>query len=205
MQILAMPKNSRRRLLFRVAKLVIRDSKKHVKNQTDLQGKPFVARQRKRTRKMLSRLVKGLKVVNNNATHATIGFSSSKNASIAAKHQFGHTDKITASALKKGKGRNAPATRRQAKALRAAGYSIKTKNGKRDKTPSLKWVQSNMKIGQAGMALRYLREQQGASIKSSWETKIPARSFLGATSREVTQYIEKTMKDMTREIQYVTR
>lgn len=207
LEILAMPVPVRRRMLHRVSKRVIADSKRRVRQQVDLQGRPFATRQRKRNRKMLSRLVKALKVVRNDSTKALIGFKGPVEGRIAAEQQHGITKTITSSGLS-GTTKNthhSPATRRQAKALRAASFTIKTANGKRNKSPSLKWVQNNMKIGQAGAALRYLREQAGQTIKQSWTTTLPARSFLGASATDISNHIDLIFNQMKQEVTRVAR
>jgi hypothetical protein len=208
MQVLAMPINLRRRLLYRTAKAVIRDSKHRVKKQIDLNGQPYEkrARKRKSNRKMLSRLVKSLKVTSNNHQVAELGFYSQKTATIASEQQRGATKTVRASDLSSNQSsRHAPATRRQAKALRDAGYTIKGANGKRKKAPSLKWITANMKTGQAGSALRYLKGKAEGDAPKSWVTTLPARSFLGATGAEITQHIDKIFLEMKRELNHVAR
>lgn len=204
MELLTMPRQMRRRLLSRTARQVIASGKRRVKTQTDLTGQPFAERKRKRARKMLSRLVRELQVVSNDGTRAKVGWRRMSSARIAAKQQFGDTETVTAASLPQGtpEGRRAPATRRQAKALREAGFTIKSANGKRRKTPTIKWITENMVIGQAGAALRALRDSQNTT---SWKTKLPARSFLGATAVETTGYVEQVFNDMKREMNYVAR
>jgi len=209
LQILAMPKPLRRRLLNRTAKFVIRDSRKRVRKQVDLKGMPFEARAKKRkgNRKMLAKLAKQLRVTKLGSMDATVGFYRPSSGRIAAKQQYGAVERITAAKLQandKG-GHDAPATRRQAIALRDAGFKIKGANGKRLKSPSLKWVVANMKVGQAGAALRYLKNEAGKTTKTSWTTVLPARSFLGATASDVTQYTHAILKQMKQEIAYVAR
>tara|TARA_R110002050_G_scaffold57423_3_gene128942 strand:+ start:87891 stop:88568 length:678 start_codon:yes stop_codon:yes gene_type:complete len=209
MQLLAMPKPLRRRLLNKTAKFVIRDSRKRVRNQVDLKGMPFAERARKRkgNRKMMANLAKQLRVTGLSSTDATIGFYRPSSGRIAAKQQYGAIEHITAAKLQandKG-GQDKPATRRQAIALRDAGFKIKGGNGKRLKSPSLKWVQQNMKVGQAGAALRWLRDKANETVKTSWTTVLPARSFLGANASEVTQYTGDIMKQMTKEIAHGAR
>lgn len=210
LQLLAMPAPLRRRLLYRTAKTVIKHSKARVRKQVDLNGLPFAARKksRKGSRKMLARLARELAVVNNNSTMAKISFKRGSSARIAAKQQMGYTSRLSASQLganEKPGFYDKAATRKQAKALREAGFKIKKANGKGAKQPSLKWVQQNLTIGQAGYALRQLRAWSGEKIKTSWTTTLPARSFLGATAAEVTQHIEQIFKQMKQEINYVAR
>lgn len=207
LQLLAMTKPKRRRLLSKMARKVVSDSKKRVRTQTDLNGRPFDARAKKRSRKMLSRLVKQLRVTRNDGLEAVVGFYNPVVGKIASKQQHGFVEHINVAALNKTQKQNtkSPATRRQAIALREAGFQIKAANGKRLKTPTLKWVQANMKVGQAGVALRYLREKAGEKIKTSWATVLPARSFLGASHADVTNHIDTLFKQMTQEIAHGAR
>ncbi|MCX4187172.1 phage virion morphogenesis protein [Methylophaga sp. OBS4] len=205
MELMKMPQSLRRRLLYRVAKKVISDSKQRVRQQRDLTGRPFETRKRKRKggRKMLLKLGRELKVVNNSSMEALIGFSRRSSARIAAKHQYGHTETMTAAKMSRsgaGGHYDKPATRKQAIALREAGFTIKKANGKGTKAPPLKWVQNNLTIGQAGFALKQLRIWSGEKIKSSWVTELPARSFLGATAAEISQHIDAIFNQMTQEI-----
>lgn len=210
MKILAMPKALRRRLLGRVSRKVISDSKKRVRKQVDVNGQPFVARSKKRTgrRKMLARLSRRLKTLRNDGIQAMIGFPNSADGRIAAKHQHGHTTTVSAKQLNK-QGKSAskdnPATRKQAKSLREAGYTVKRAHGKGKKSPSLKYITQNMTIGQAGAVLRSLREQEGISAKTSWQTKLPARAFLGASSQEIVRHIESIFNSMKQELRYGAR
>ena len=203
MQLLAMPTSVRRRLLYRVAKLVIRDSKKRVRQQRDLKGRPFTKRARKRKGKMLAKLAKQLKVIKNNSVKAEVGFGSSVAGKIASKQQHGSTETVSARTISKkslAASKDSPATRKQAKALREAGFEIKKKSGKGKKKPSLKFITETFTVGQAGAILRALRIEAGETIKKSWTTVLPARSFLGATAIEVSQYIEMIFKQMKQEI-----
>lgn len=205
LELMKMPRATRRRLLYRVAKKVITDSRRRVREQRDLAGRPFEQRKRKRKggRKMLSKLSRELKVVNNSSVEALIGFSRRSSARIAAKHQYGHTETMTAAKMNKsgaGGHYDKPATRKQAIALREAGFTVKKARGKGSKPPALKWVQNNLTIGQAGFALKQLRIWSGEKIKTSWVTELPARSFLGASAADISQHIDAIFKQMKQEI-----
>lgn len=206
LELLKMPKSTRRRLLYRVAKKVISDSKKRVRQQKDLDGRQFAERKRKKKggRKMLAKLARELKVVNNSSVDAVIGFSRRSSARIAAKQQYGHTETVTAEKLSRsgaGGHYDKPATRKQAIALREAGFKVKKANGKGTKSPTLKWVQNNFTIGQAGFVLKQLRLWSGEKIKTSWQTTLPARAFLGATAAEISQHIDAIYTQITQEIE----
>ena len=206
LQILALPEATRRRLLFRVARQIMRDSKKRVSAQRDLDGRPYAPRRRrrKRARKMLARLVRRLAVVRNDSEQAVLGFKNAFEGAIGYRHQHGETETFTAAKLKRRSGDNGsrsdPATRLQAIALREAGFTIQKRKKKGGKRPTLKWVTENLTIGQAGSILRELREAGGYQPKSHWKTVVPARSFLGATDAEINRYVQDIFEQITQEI-----
>lgn len=203
LELLKMPAATRRRVLYRTAQAVIKHSKKRVREQKDLTGQPYESRKKKSRRKMLAKLARELKVVTNSSVEALIGFSRRSSAQIAAKHQHGFTETVRASDFQRtdnAKYYDNPATRKQAIALREAGFTVARANGKGSKPPTLKWVTENLTIGQAGFALKRLREWAGEASKTSWKTELPARSFLGATAGEITQLIESIFDQMKQEI-----
>jgi phage virion morphogenesis protein len=216
---MSLPK--RKRLLHKVAKKIERDSRKRVQTQTDLQGRPFQKRWKKRSdrRKMLSKLVKQTVITKNDGTSATIAFKG-KSGFIAAKQQFGDEQTFSADELRRktitGKKRTAEnsaryaaqafrlATKRQASELRALGFRIKDGSGK-FRQASKNWISSNLTVAQAGAIIRSMREKKGIVPHDTWNTVLPARSFLGATDEEVAKYIKEIYEDITKEMQRVTR
>lgn len=209
--------NRRRKLVARVAKKVAQDSKKRVREQRDLNNAPYRERHRKRThnrRKMLSRLVKELKVIEANSDSATVGFYNPRWGQVAYIQQHGSSEMINMSS----RGRRtlngnrisstnsaafaaaafAPATNRQASELRTLGFKAKV-NG-RMKSVGLGWIKSHMTVAKAGTIIRSMREKQGVSRNITWLTRLPARSFLGATTAEIQQYINQIYDDMEQEL-----
>ncbi len=207
LRVLQMPAKKRRRLMARVAKQVIKQSKKRVREQRDLKGVHFPARKRPRTRKMLSKLVKQLRVVQANGHRATVGFNSPVVGKIAAEQQFGKKTVVTARSMstRSKESYNTPATRTQAQALIDAGFTVKRGNGKGKKKPSIKHIVNHYTQGQAGFALRKLRLWSGEKTKTSWITELPARAFLGATAADVQRYIENIFDQMQQELARVHR
>jgi phage gpG-like protein len=209
-EILKMPMQLRRRLISGVSRKIIADSKARVRTQTDLNGQPYAERAKKRkgARKMLSRLAREIKVKRNDGSEAVIGFFKPSSARIAHDQQYGKTTQMSARALNKSTDntrKDSPATRRQARALREAGFTIDKRKKKGGRVPPLKWITQNLTIGQAGSVLRQLRELAGETIKTSWTTRLPARSFLGATPSEVSQHIDTIYAQVKQEIARVTR
>lgn len=200
----------RRRILRKLSARVIRDSRKRVRTQTDLQGISYKNRWKKRSdrRKMLSKLIKQAGVLRNDGKTAKIGWRG-LSGYIAAKQQYGHTQTVTARTVKKELSRaeqsaeapGKPATKRQAVELKALGY--RQPGGKRK--AALRWVMQNLSVKQAGAVIRSMREKQSIKPKSSWRTILPARSFLGATQEEIAQYIQEIFEDVTKEIAHGAR
>ncbi len=184
--------SQRKKIMRSIGRKVISNSKKRTTRQVDVKGIPFKKHARGRKRKMIVRLARKLKVVDISDDQATIGFFNSFHSSIAAKQQFGHTQAFTASQFKaNGKlDTKGPATRRQAKALKEAGYKVKIKS-RGYRTPSIKWITENLNIGKAGVIIRALRGK-----KQAWKTKLPARAFLGTTDAELNQITEQTIAEV---------
>jgi phage gpG-like protein len=169
----------RKRLFTVAARELIKAAKQRIAAQTDLEGRAFTPHAKNRRRKMLARLIRriGSTVTDSDAY---VGWSNPFEGMIAAKHQYGFTQSFNKSQFKAQTGtRSDPATRQQAKALLQAGFKYRSK-GKGFKTPTLKWIVQNLKIGQAGLILRSLR-----GSKSEWKTTLPARSFLGITAQDI--------------------
>jgi len=204
--LLHMPPRRRKRLLNKVVKKCIRDSKGRVRKQVDLQGRPFAARKRKSRRKMLSKLVRQLKVTELNGQYGVAGFYSRKTGRIAADQQYGKVTVVTAkSQPAMSSDNNKPATRKQARALLDLDYKMKRPSGRGMKRPSIKHIVGTLSQGQAGAIIHAMRIKEGIPINSRWETVLPARAFLGATPREVSQHITTIYSDMKQEMAYVRR
>jgi hypothetical protein len=194
LKLLALPSGKQRVLLSKVARKSLTGFKKHVAKQTDVEGSAYAPRRKRRKdrKKMLSGLARNLKVTFQSATESKIGFSNGLMAYIAAKQQYGFTETVTAASLNRNANANRSnsgmATRQQAAKLLSLGYL--RRNGSR---PSIKWITQNMPMGQAGLLVRILRTD---SPKSSWQTKLPARSFVGMTEDEAKQYINLIFDQM---------
>ncbi len=186
----------RKRIINNAAKSIIKSSRSRTDKQVTVDGAPFGKfsentnhrRPRKGKRqfdkRMLSRLVRKLSVINQTDNSAEVGWKNTVQSNIAAKHQFGFTQTVNKSDQKKNdqnKKKDDPATRSQAKSLLDVGYKVKRKEGKGGwKSPTIKWITQNLTIGRAGLILRLLR-----GTKESWQTKAPARPFLGITESDL--------------------
>lgn len=181
-----MPPERRKRLLEKVMRQVIKDTRQNIKAQQDPSGKPWKKRQQGR-RKMLRRMGRGLKS-EISATKGTVRWKDKTAGRNAYKHQYGLPEIYTkakarkrSSQAKDAADQNGPATRHQARLLRRLGYSITVgKRVKRTRKPGLAWIQKNMSYEQAGKTLQMLiaEKRNKRTGKTSWEIKVPARPLL---------------------------
>lgn len=198
LNLLTLNPNKRRRILRGAGRKVRRDSKKRLKDQRDLSGSAWQGRSNGRKNRMLRKLGKHIQV-HTSSNDAKVTFGNTRVGQIARAHQDGVTQRMTSSQAAKMYGKpdyEANATKRQAKALRAAGYKIRKKRGKGWKTPSLSWITDNLTIGKAGVVLRALRDNEKS--KSSWDIKLAERSFLGQNQSEYKQLTNYMLDEATR-------
>lgn len=182
LNLLALDPNKRRRIMRGAGRTVRRHTRARLRSQKDLSDKTWQDRADGRKQRMMRKLGKQL-YVNPTPNEVVVSFKN-RAAKIARAQQDGITLKVTAEEAKR-KSKNSysdPATRKQAKALRNAGYKIRRKRGKGWKAPSLKWITANISSGQAGLILKILRKEN--KEKKSWEIKLPSRSFLGQSQSE---------------------
>ncbi len=193
--LMKLPAAKRKRLLARVGRKVRVKSRKRLREQNDLDGKAFEKRSGKSKRKMFRGMSKRIAVYSS-PEKVDVTFTNAATGRIAKAHQDGIDEVMTSAKIQRLKGQpdyNAPATRKQAKSLREAGYKIRKKKGKGWKQPSLKHITETMTIGQAGLVLRVLRDE---ASKKSWTIPTPKRSFLGASERDVGELVDEVLEDI---------
>lgn len=183
LDLLRLPPAKRRTVLRSLGRMVRKNARDRIKSQTTLSGGAMDARSTKSKDKglMLKGLGKRMLVITDNADSARVTWRGGK---VAAKHQDGVTETITADDMRKRdrEGRlsmSDPATRRQARRLLELGYKIR--RGKGWKRPNLRWITANMTVGHAGKIIRILSNE---TPKEEWDVKLPSRPFLGVTASE---------------------
>lgn len=192
LELLSLPASKRRRLLNNAAKRVRTRNRKRISEQRNVDGTPFEARKAGGKRKMMRGLGKTLQVVSLTADEAVLGWGNRLVARIAADHQHGRPETMSAARMRRlGKtpDYSAPATRHQARALLKAGYRIR--NGKRWKRPSNGWIQENLTSGRAGLILAKLA---GDTKKQRWQIELPARAVLGADTQDVREIVRTVLQ-----------
>lgn len=182
--------NTRRRWVHRSMGNKVRVySRARIRAQRDLSGQRYEQRVDGRKKKMETGLGRKMGVFAD-SKQARVTWGNGLMAQIAYAQQHGIDELFTALKAEKVYGKSdykAPATLKQARALREAGYTVKRgKHGKR-KTPTLKWMIANLNRGKAGLILRILRQEQK---KQRWTVGLPERSFLGTTRSEDSQLLD---------------
>ncbi len=199
LSVLSMSRAERTKKNKLLAREVQKNSKKRIRTQTSLHGGPFEKRKGKSRKKMLKGLARRL-IVDSDADKGVITYNNRLTGSIAKAHQEGIAQVMTASKAKQLNGSpdyEAPATRKQAKALRDAGYQIRRKGSKGLKTPSIKWITENILLGQAGAVLKALEDEDS---KKRWTIDVPERPYLGVTKHETSAMTELLFSDFKRQI-----
>ena len=166
-----------------LAREVQKNSKRRIRLQRSLNGGSFAKRKGSSRKKMLRGLSRKL-IAYSDADNGTITYSNRLTGSIAKAHQEGIAQVMTASKARAIYGvadKDLPATRKQAKALRAEGYKIRRKGSKGYKPATLKWIRENLTQDKAGVILRLMRDEKSLS---QWTIPLPARPYLGATPQE---------------------
>lgn len=187
----------RKKILTKAARTLIRSTKDRTNKQIDVEGNQFgpyntkTNHTRPRRRKMLVRLMRKLSIVTQDDFSVTIGFRSKRDENIGTIHQYGRVIKFNRRWAKyenqTGITREITLNdryhiqRHQAKRLLDAGYKVRRK-GKALLTPTIKWLTENIRQGQYRILLKVLEGSEGMD---EWETKIPARPFLGITADDL--------------------
>nr|VFJ42960.1 MAG: Phage virion morphogenesis family protein [Candidatus Kentron sp. FM]VFJ43646.1 MAG: Phage virion morphogenesis family protein [Candidatus Kentron sp. FM]VFK05650.1 MAG: Phage virion morphogenesis family protein [Candidatus Kentron sp. FM] len=201
LQYLALSPGKRSRVHSMIGRKIQQRTRANVRNQRDIHGAPFKARKRKRRtnkRKMLSRLVREL-TQRANAGQVIIKFRSDGTARIAAAHQQGLVERVTAKSQRQQTQSKRSASREQARVLvQELHYRVPVKGGGRRRV-SQRWIMDNMSIARAGVLIRTLRDRE---LKTIWKTELPQRAFFGGEVRDIRQIIiDVADKEILRQLQ----
>ena len=189
--LLSLNRFKRRRLLRGAGRMVRRNSRARLRSQQDLDGKAWKSRADGSKRKMFKKLSKKMRVFTG-GEKVDVGYSTLRTGQIARAHHEGITTTVKAGGSEFGESNTPPpkskmCTKKQAKALRKAGYKIRRKGTNGWKRPGLKWMQENLSSNRAGLILRIMRSSEK---KKEWDIHRPVRTHLGQDRDE-----EKDLKN----------
>lgn len=180
----------RRKVLQDAARRIKRESQQNAKAQKAPAGGGW--QQRKHGNKKMMRHIPALMSITPTANDVKLHWKNPVHSDMAARHHYGKPEHVTAAQLKRQRGQpayDAPVTRGQAVKLRQLGYTVK--QGKKKKTPSIKWITQNIKQGQAGLIIRILKEE---AVKKEWEIPAPPRPWLDTRSKHNARILAQELK-----------
>ncbi|MEN3159584.1 hypothetical protein ABC502_14485 [Alkalimonas sp. NCh-2] len=182
--LLRLPANKRTRILKTLGRYERTLARKRISSQTTVDGRRFAKSKSGKKSRLLQRLGRTLEPYVKNANRLELKHKAPMTGRIAALHQKGGIERMTASRMNRIHGQpdyKAPASRSQAKALVANGYQVrKAKGGLRRTT--IREVMETLTHGKAGLILSKLR---GKPKKQSWSIPVAARPFLGDKAANV--------------------
>lgn len=183
--LLKLPSAKRIRILKTLGRYERALARKRIRTQTTVDGGQFEARANGKKGRMLKRLGKTLEPFVKNATRLELKHKAALTGRIAALHQDGGSEQMSASRMARIHGSpdyNAPCSRSQAKALSAEGYKVRKAKGNGYRRASLNEIMATLSQGQAGVILRSMRDKPN---KQRWEIPVAARPFLGDSADNV--------------------
>lgn len=200
LNLLALPPQKRKRLVWRAAAELKKLAARHVRQQQDPNGKPWAPRKRGK-RKMLRGLPKLLQIREPRQDVAELGFTkgtmSAHAGVIANTHQKGHTYKMTAASRRRiapsEGGKQKQASKAQARKLRELGFKRPGQRKRSYRSASFGWITSNLNYAQAGLLIKKLKDEP---VKESWEIELPARPFLGANAKQREQAFARALQSI---------
>lgn len=206
LQILRLPEPVRRRLLYQVGKQVLKSSRQRLRQQKTVEGQSFEPRKGRGKQRMLRRMGRGMRA-RSTADEVTVSWGNAITAEIAYRHQEGIPEEFDAKKMRRIHGvpdYQAPATRLQAIALRKLDYRIRRAGVKGWNRPSLRWIQDNLSLGQAGVIIRAMRDELKHDF-APWLVDVPARPFLGANLDDQKFLVGVAVAEITRALESAKR
>ena len=183
--LLKLPSAKRIRILKTLGRYERALARKRIRTQTTVDGGQFEARANGKKGRMLKRLGKTLEPFVKNANRLELKHKAALTGRIAALHQDGGSEQMSASRMARIHGSpdyNAPCSRSQAKALSAEGYKVRKAKGNGYRRASINEIMATLSQGQAGVILRSMRDKPN---KQRWEIPVAARPFLGDSADNV--------------------
>ena len=199
--LMELPTPKRRRLLNNVAKRVRSLSRQRIRNQQNLDGTPFEARKdtSKGKKKMEAGLGKLLDVTRLTGNEAELGWRNTLTRWVASQQHNGVSERRTAAQMREWNKvpPGTAATEKQAKSLRRLGFKTRQTGKKNLTRPSVAWIQQHLNYARAGLLIRVLDDQRAESTGAqSWDIRLPARQFLGASDSETSQLVNLVLQQI---------
>lgn len=195
-----LPVQKRKRLLNNVSKRVRSMSRKRIRNQENVDGTPFAPRSdtTKAKKKMEVGLGKLLDVTRLTGEEVELGWRNALTRWVASQQHNGVSERRTAAQMREWSKvpEGTAATEKQAKRLRQLGFKVRMPGKKAATRPSVDWIKQHLTYPRAGLLIRLLDPTQTSTGQQSWEIKLPARQFLGASNDETRQLVQTVFQQI---------
>lgn len=198
LQLLALPAGKRVRVLKTLGRYERKLARQRIRTQTTVEGNKFASRTDGKKTKMLKRMGKTLEPYVKASNRLELKHKAALTGRIAALHQEGGTERMTANRMKRIHGKpdySAPCTRSQAKALAAEGYKVRRAKGKGYRRATIKEIAGSLTHGKATLVLSKLRGQKSLN---SWQIPVKARPFLGDTTANVQRELATILNQLNK-------
>lgn len=192
LQLLNLQPATRRKILRRIGREVVKTNKASMRAQRDPQGRKWVGRKSGKKKRMMRKLASKFTAMPD-ADKVIMTWKNNLASNAAFQHQHGIEQQFTAEEALKIHGKpdyEALATRGQAKKLIALGYRIKGKR-KKGRRPSIAWITSHLNQGKAGFIMRLLDDKKP---KRDWDIPLPVRELVAIDDQQVKQIIKQELK-----------
>ncbi len=195
-----LPVQKRKRLLNNVSKRVRSLSRKRIRDQENLDGSAFAPRKdtSKSKKRMEAGLGKLLDVTRLTGEEAELGWRNALTRWVAAQQHHGVSERRTAAQMREWSKvpPGTAATEKQAKRLRQLSFKVRMPGKKTATRPSVDWIKQHLTYPRAGLLIRLLDPAQTSTGQQSWEIKLPARQFLGASDSETRQLVQTVLQQI---------
>lgn len=191
----SLPAKKRTSILKKLGTWERAETRKRIRKQITVDGTPFEARASKSRVKMLRKLGKTLEPYVYGANRLELKHQNTLTGRIAAFQQEGGIETMTATKMAKKNGKlsyDDPCTRRQAKALAREGYRVRKAKGKGYRRATINEIMERMKMGQAGLILRIMRNKRDAP--RVWDIQVSPRPHLGSKTATVQEQFLKIIE-----------
>lgn len=198
LQLLALPAGKRVRVLKILGRHERALARKRIRTQTTVDGEKFTPSKSGKKGKLLKRLGRTLEPYVKSNNRLELKHKAGLTGRIAAMHQEGGTERMTASRMARIHGKpnyKAPCTRGQAKALSAEGFKVPKSKGKGYRRASVKEIQASLNHGKATLMLSILRDEKQ---RKSWDIPVDARPFLGDTTINVQRELAQILNQLNK-------
>ncbi|MFT6986892.1 MAG: phage virion morphogenesis protein [Psychromonas sp.] len=199
LELIGLDKPKRQKILKKLGQYITKKTKKNIRANRDPEGKAWPGR-KKGNKKMLRGFTKKLKHYQRDSNRTLYVGWPTRRGAIALAHQEGKKEQSGFNKRFKQTKKNRepkktdPATREQAKELRAAGFRLPAQGRqRRGRKPTIKFITDNMTVGEVAKKTSELENKTPAR---KWDINRPKRRLIGISQKRVAMIIKREMQNL---------